>query len=286
MSAVAEHHQLFAPATTKKALEIIDLNSGKPVRSLTGERPAAALFAPEFNQLYVTRGQKVFIYNGNTFDLVTSVDLQCGLDELAYDPEAKELYVGCMEQDKTAIAIISIPDGKPKGVIKLPSKPQGFVVEQGGSRIFANLPLLKQIAVLDRKKQTLLEPWILADITGNYPIVLDNSNHRLFVGCRNPAQLAVFDTTTGKLVTSVAIGGDTDDISYDANSRHIYVACGEGYIDVIEQRDADHYQLSQQIATPAGSRNSCFDPKANEFYLAVPQSGQQKAEIRIYRRMN
>jgi DNA-binding beta-propeller fold protein YncE len=282
MSADAEQHRLFATATANKTLEIIDMKSGKPWRSLEGERPAAAMFAPEFNQLYVTRGPKVCIYDGSTFELLTNVDLQCGLDELGYNTAAKRLYVGCMTSNNTAIAILSLPDGKQVGKIKLPAKPQGFAVEQKGTRIFVNLPSLKQIAVLDGEKQKLIDTWPLKDPAANYPMALDEANHRLFVGCRQPAQLAVFDTTTGKPVASVAISGDTDDLAYDAAHQRVYIACGEGSLDVIEQHDADHYQLRERISTLAGARNGCFTPGANEFYLAIPQRSGQDAAIRVY----
>jgi len=282
MSADAEQHRLFATATTRRTLEIIDLKSSKPWRSLAGEGTAAALFVPEFNQLYVTRHQNVCIYDGNTFDLLTSVDLQCGLDELGCNPDAKQLYVGCMTSNYTAIAILSLPDGKQIGKIKLPAKPQGFAVEQKGKRIYVNLTSLKQIAVLDREKQKLIEVWPLKDAAANYPLALDETNHRLFVGCRQSAQLVVFNTTTGKPVASVAISADTDDLAYDAAHKRIYVACGEGFLDVIEQHDADHYQLSDRIPAKPGSRNGCFAPGANEFYLAIPQRGSQAAEIQVY----
>jgi DNA-binding beta-propeller fold protein YncE len=282
MSVDSGHQRLFVTATTKKTLEIIDLKSGEPRRSLAGDGPAAALFAPEFNQLYVTRGHSLCIYDGSTFDLLTSVDLQSGLDELQCDPIAKRLYVGCMTSNKTAIAIIGIPDRKPIGKINLPAKPQGFVVEQKGTRIFANIPSLKQIAVLDRDKQTLLAPWPLNDVSGNYPIALDEPNHRLFIGCRRPAQLVVFDTTTAHQVAAVSIAADTDDLAYDPTRKRIYVACGDGSVDVIDQRDADHYQLREHISVPPGSRNSVFSAESNQFYLAVPQRGNQPAEIRVF----
>jgi len=282
MSADAAQHRLFATATTRKTLEIIDLKSGKSWRSLAGDGPAAALFAPEFNQLYVTRRQNLCIYDGNTFDLLTNIDLQSGLDELGCNPAAKQLYVGCMTSNKTAIAIIGIPDGKPKGEIKLPGKPQGFAVEQNGTRIFVNLPGLKQIAVLDREKQKLIDAWPLKDTAANYPMALDEANHRLFVGCRQPARLVVFDTTTGKPVASIAISGDMDDLSYDAAHKRIYIACGEGFLDVIEQHDAGHYQLRERIPTLTGARNGCFSAGLNEFYLAIPQRNGQDAAIRVY----
>ena len=200
MSVDAEQQHLFVTATTKKTLEIIDLKAGKPVRTMTGDGPAAALFAPEFNQLYVRHGHNVCVYDGTSFDLVATVSLDSSLDELQYDPDAKRLYVGCMTSNKTAIAVISIPDAKRNGEINLPAKPQGFVVEQKGNRIFANIPGLKQIAVLDRKKQITLPSWGLKDVAGNYPIALDEAKHRLFVGCRRPPELAVLDTDTGKRV--------------------------------------------------------------------------------------
>jgi DNA-binding beta-propeller fold protein YncE len=282
LSADAAQHRLFATATTKKTLEIIDVKSGKPWRSLAGDGPAAALFAPEFNQLYVTRRQNLCIYDGSTFELLTNIDLQCGLDELEYNPDAKRLYVGCMTSNNTAIAIISLPDGKPMGMIKLPGKPQGFAVEQKGSRIFVNLTSLKQIAVLDGEKQKLVDTWQLKDADANYPVALDEANHRLFVGCRQPAQLVVLDTTTGKQVAGVPISADTDDLAYDAAHKRIYIACGEGFLDVVEQHDADHYQLRERIPAKPGSRNGCFAPGANEFYLAIPQRGSQAAEIQVY----
>ncbi len=282
MSVDSEHQRLFVTATAKKTLEIIDLKAGKPERSLAGDGPAAALFAPEFNQLYATRGHNVCIYDGTSFDLVAAVPLDTSMDELQYDPNAKRLYIGCMTSDKTAIAVIGVPDGKPKGQIKLPAKPQGFVVEQKGNRIFASTPGLKQIAVLDREKQTLLAPWPLKDAAANYPVALDEINHRLFVGCRRPAELVVLDTTTGRQVASVPISGDTDDMSFDPKHKRILSASGDGFLDVIQQRDADTYHAFDPIPTREGARNSCFSPELCQFYLAVPARGGQPAEIRVY----
>jgi hypothetical protein len=82
MSVDAAHQRLFAAAPTNKALEVIDLATGKPLRSLEGERPAATLYAPEFNQLYVSRGQGLSIYDGKTLKLLTSIDLETSVDEL------------------------------------------------------------------------------------------------------------------------------------------------------------------------------------------------------------
>lgn len=283
MSVDAAHQRLFAAAPTNKTLEVIDLATGTPIRSLEGERPAAALYAPEFNQLYVARGQGVSIYDGNTLNLVTSVDLETGTDELRYDPRAKELYVGCMGVGKTGIAIISVPAGKLIGKILLPGKPQGFAVEQNGDRIFANLPELNQIAVLDRKKRVLLAPWTIKDSQGNSPIGLDETHHRLASGGRRPATMVVYDTGTGMQVAQTEINADTDDLSYDLKNKRFYVSCGEGFIDVIQQIDADHYRLRERVITVSGARTSTFSAKLNLYIVGVPRQGDKPAEIRVFK---
>lgn len=283
MSVDAEHQRLFASAPTNKTLEIVDLSSGKPLQSLTGEKPAAALYAPEFNQLYVTRGQSVVIYDGKTLDQITSIDLQSNLDELQYDVYAKELYVGCMSDDKTGVAVISIPTGKLLGKISLPAKPQGIAVEHNGNRIFANMPTLKQIAVLDRKSRVALPSWPLQDVQGNTPIGLDETRHRIFVGARSPARLVVVDTDTGKPVAKVDINRDTDDLFYDPDRKHIYVSCGEGFVDVIQQLDSDHYELRARIPTVAGARTSAFSVRLNSLIVGVPRRGDEPAEIRVFK---
>jgi hypothetical protein len=282
MSVDAAHLRLFAAAPTNKTVEIVDLKAGKLWRSLEGEKPAAVRYSSEFNQLYVSRGQSLFVYDGKTFDVIARVDLESNLDELQYDARAQQLYVGCMTAGKTGIAVIALPEGKLVGKISLPDKPQGIAVEQNGSRIFANMPTLKQVAVMDRERRTLLQTWPLGDAEGNTPLGLDEAGHRLFVGTRHPAQLVVLDTAAGKTIAKVDTNRDADDLFYDPAGKHIYISCGEGFVDVVEQRDADHYRMLARVSTVAGARTSTFSGQLKRFYLGVPRRGDEPAELRVF----
>ncbi len=282
MSVDAKRQRLFAAAPTNTTLEIVDLKEGKPWRTLPGEKPAAARYAPEFDQLYVARGQSVYIYDGKTYDVVTRIDLASNLDELQYDARTRRLYVGCMSADKTGIAVISIPDGKLLGKIALPDKPQGFAVEHSGSRIFANMPDLRQVAVMDDEKRVLLTAWQLDPGLANMPMGLDEAHHRLLVGTRHPAQLLVLDTATGKAVARIDTNSDADDLFYDPANKRIYVSCGEGFVAVVEQKDSDHYRLQARVPTVAGARTPTFSPELNTLYVAVPKRGDQPPELRVF----
>ena len=115
----------------------------------------------------------------------------------------------------------------------------------------------------------------------NFPMALDETNHRLFIGCRRPAKLLVLDMETGRTVATVDIVGDTDNLFYDAANKRIYVSGGEGRITVIKT-SADIYNVAGQVATAPGARTSYFVPETTMLYVAVPHRGAQKAELRVF----
>jgi hypothetical protein len=95
--------------------------------------------------------------------------------------------------------------------------------------------------------------------------------------------LVVIDTNTGESVAGVDINSDMDDLFYDSGSKRIYVSCGEGFVDVIQQRDADHYQLLTRMPTVAGARTSTFSAQLNTIFVGVPRRQEKPAEIRVFK---
>jgi DNA-binding beta-propeller fold protein YncE len=274
--------RFFVTAPREQKVVVVDLKEGKPLRTLAGPA-SAALFVSDLDQLCVSGGGAVTFYDGASLTPVGKVDLGGGLDELCYDVREKRLYVGMMDTGKTGIAVIDVPGHKLLAQLKLPAKPQGFVVEAAGTRIYANTPSAEQVTVLDRSTRAVVAGWKLAEAQSNYPIALDEKNHRLFVGCRKPDRLLVLDTASGKTVASVETGGDADDMSFDPAGKRIYLACGDGVITSIQQVDADRYQKLPHTPTAKGARNSLFAAKLKTFYLAVPRQGKTATQLRGYR---
>jgi DNA-binding beta-propeller fold protein YncE len=278
-----QSQRLFAPAPRDGIVEIVDVRSGRLWHSLKIPNPTAALYVPEFKQLYLTSGQSVYIYDGKSFDTVGHLDLQTRLDQLRFDPPSRRLYVGCMGQDGgTAIAVIAIPEGKLQWKIALPDSPQGIAVERNGVHIFASLPDLNSIAVIDRRQRKVIANWTLGDAHANFPISLDQSGHRLFVACRSPAEMLVLDSRTGRPIARVPCVGDADDMWYDASGKCIYITGGEGFVSIIQQQTADRYRLLQQVATAPGAATSVLSRKLNSLFVSVPRRENQPSEILVY----
>ena len=158
-----------------------------------------------------------------------------------------------------------------------------FQTVKDGKRIFVNVPDSKEIVVLDRERGTVLAKWPLGKLEANFAMALDETNHRLLVACRKPSKVAVLDTESGTIVAEVSCSKDTDDLHLDPMSRRIYISSGEGFIDTLEQKDADHYRRIYCQSSAPGARTSVFIPEQGLLVVAVPQRDAQKAELRVYK---
>lgn len=116
----------------------------------------------------------------------------------------------------------------------------------------------------------------------NFPMALDEADHRLFIGVWKPPQLPVFDTSAGKQVAAGEIAGKTDDLFYDSGHRRVYVLTSEGYLEVFEQKDSDHYEPIARYPTPPRSQTGLFVPGWGKLFVAVPAENDRSAEIRVY----
>lgn len=283
MAADVSGQRLFVAALGNDTVEVLDLKAGKIIQSLPGfAEPQGIAFAPEFDRIFIANGQDgtCRILDGHTFKTISSV--QCGddADNVRYDEAAKLIYVG---YGSGALAVLDAKTGAKVREIKLAGHPESFRIETGGTRIFVNVPKADHIAVVDREKGEVTATWRLEEAKSNFPMALDQANHRLFVGCRTPARLLVYDYNASKLVSTLAISRDTDDLFFDTANKSIYVSCGQGTIDVIRQTDADHYTAAKTIPTANGARTSLFVPELKILCLAVPHRSMQAAEIRVFK---
>lgn len=281
MSVDVKGERLFVSALGNDTLEIIDTKAGKRIKTISGlQEPQGVLYVPDNNRLFVANSKdgSVRIFDGTSYAPLKTLDYGDDADNLRYDSSRKRIYVG---YGSGALGEID-SEGKKISEIKLDAHPESFRLEKNSPRIYVNLPESRKIAIVDREKKAILGSWGTGTSFANYPMALDEANHRLFVVTRFPARLLVFDTNTGKTVQSLSAVGDCDDVFYDEARKRIYASGGEGAISVYEQKDADHYTEMARITTVKGARTSFFSPELDRLFLAVRRQVPQPAAIRVY----
>jgi outer membrane protein assembly factor BamB len=278
----AKGKRLFVAALGNDTVEVVDLVAGKVTKHIRNLRtPQGVGFASESNRLAVAndRDGSCRLYDGTSLQQTATIELNDDADNVRYDVLSRRFWVGYGDG---GLAAIDPETGKQVADVKLDAHPESFQLETRGKRIFVNVPNAGYVAVVDRETGTVIEKFPLKEAVANFPMALDEANHRLFIGCRNPAKLLVIDTEKGKTVASLDIVGDTDDLFYDAANKRIYVSGGEGRVTVISQTNPDMYNVAGQVTTAPGARTSFFVPERSTLYVAVPHRGAQKAELRAF----
>lgn len=281
MAVDVKGERLFVAALGNNTVEVIDLKARKRVKTITGLlEPQGVRYIADTNRLYVANGKdgSVRVFDGSSYALLRTVDYGDDADNVRYDPERKRIYVG---YGSGALGEID-SDGNKVADIKLDAHPESFQLEKDTPRIYVNLPGSRKIAVVDREKHTVTATWGTGMAFANFPMALDEGDHRLFVVTRLPARLLVLNTDTGKIVQKLPAVGDCDDVFYDKARRRIYASGGEGAITVFEQKDTDHYIQSARITTVKGARTSFFSPELDRLFLAVRREGSQPAAIQVF----
>jgi len=274
--------RLFVCALGNNTVEVIDLRKGERVHSIRDlGAPQGVGYVPEFNRLFIAndKGGICNIYDAKSFQPVGQLSLEDDADNVRYDDTTKKVYIGF---GSGGIAVVNAPDGKQIGSIKLSAHPEAFELEKNGRRIFVNVPNSRHVAVIDRDKGEVIARWQTDLAFGNFPMALDEANHRLLVGCRLPSKLVVLNTDSGDVVAKIDISGDPDEVFYDSKHHRIYTICGAGKINILDQIDSNTYAVSTKIDTADGARTGLFAPERNTLFVAIPHHGSRHAEIREY----
>jgi DNA-binding beta-propeller fold protein YncE len=281
------HNRLFVSALGNNTEEIIGIGAQAVFHTISGvPAPQGVAYSPGTNRLFVGSDEgKLYIYDGTTFDLITSIDFGDDVDNLRYDSAEKRLYVGYGDEKTGAIGIVDAATNKRiDDEYKLGAHPESFQLAASGPNLYVNLPELKQIAVVNRRTHSIVR-WPIS-FESNFPMALDEPDHRLFVATRTPPRLLVLDSSSGRLVAALPTVQDSDDLYYDSARKRVYIPGGEGYIAVFQQDDADHYELRAKVQTAIGARTAgYFGPGKkglDRFYLAVPARADRGAEVWIY----
>jgi len=277
--------RVIGAALGNNTVEVVDTFAGRDIHSISGAAdPQGVVFVAEFNKLFVANGTdgKLRIYDGESFKLLDTVDMGEDADNVRYDPAEKRIYVAFGGDDGGGISVLDAVSGKRlEDVAKLDAHPESFQIATSKPVIYANIATKAKVVAIDRKTHNVTD-WPLKNAKGNYPMALDEADHRILVVTRKPARLIAIDTETGAMVASIPCVNDADDVYYDAGRKRIYIPGGEGFLSVIQQTDADHYQPVAKIPTTIGARTGLWYEKRDRFYLAVPASSKEGAALWVY----
>ena len=316
LSADPKSGRLFIACLENHSVEVLDIAKRQRIHSISAiKEPQGILFEAGSGTLFVgSRGDGTCrSFDANSFEEGPWVDLGRNADNVRFDKTSDTVYVGSGNEPGpgliSAIELASLlpakeggkqfPPRSPadllpnhprqagaKAEVTLEAHPESFQVDSRAHRVYVNVPNVHQIAVLDAKGGSLSvsATWSVSAAEKNFPMALDTDSSRLFVGCRRPACVLVYDTQSGTVVSNVPCVGDADDVFYDASSKRLYVIGGEGFVDVFGV-NAGGSPLTRlaRVPTAPRARTGLFIPELKILAVSAPHVNTDAACILLYR---
>jgi DNA-binding beta-propeller fold protein YncE len=265
-------HRLFIARGTH--LMVVDEDSGKLIGEVADIHGAhGTAIAPNYGFASSAQDKSVAMFDLKTLKVISRSPAQDDTDAAIYDAPSNRVFT--MNGDAASATVVDASTGKTITNIPLGGKPE-YAVSAGDGKIYVDINDKDQIAELDARNATILRRWPTAPCTKPTSLAIDTAHHRLFTGCRSGV-LAVSDTTTGKVITTVPIGKGVDASGFDPSTGDIFSSAADGTLTIIHQDTPDQYHVLQILATPIGSRNLGVDPTTHKIFVVAADFGPAPA---------
>jgi DNA-binding beta-propeller fold protein YncE len=293
--------RLFLAAEENSAVEVIDLRTNKLIHTIAGPKaPHSMAYNTDSKKLFVVDGgspSQVEIYDGTSYEFLGAISMEAHADASIYDPVGKLFYVGnggrAAKEDYCLISVVDTASDKKVGDIRVDSdRVEGMALEMSGPRLFVNLTPKNAVAVIDRKKRTVIDTWSISDEgRSNAPMAFDEAGHRLFVVASDPTErnprhngkVVVLDSDSGKIVSTLPGVAQyfSDDAVFDAESKRLYIA-GVPHLNVFQERANDRYDFVGQVPVSFHAVTAILVPQLNRYYVPVNHHGDKDAVVQVY----
>jgi DNA-binding beta-propeller fold protein YncE len=289
----AKHGRLFATLQAQGVVEVFNAKSGKLIGTITGVgKPHAVLYRSDQDRLYITDGNhdhgRVHVVDGRSFQVLKTVDLAPGAEQFGYESSTHFMYVANGGHDAASpfgfVSVIDTDHGDKVADIRVDTPNlEGVAVENAGDRVFVNDRLHSQVVVIDQKQRNVIGQWQISTAKLNVALALDETNHRLFVGCRS-GQIVVFNTESGMEQATLPIAEGVDDLFFDKSSKRIFASTGSGTgsLEVYQQRDPDHYDSFGKVMSASEGKNGLYIPQLHRYFVGVPDHDATPDSLLVY----
>jgi len=256
---------------------VLDADTGKTIANITGlKQDHGVAVATEFGKGFITDGGqgKVIIFDLQTLKVTGEAKADQDADSILYDPASKRVFV--MNGDPHSSTVIDAKTGSVVGTIDLGGGPE-FAVSDGKGTVYVNIEDKAELVAIDSSTLKIKSRWPLAPAGTPTALAMDVEHHRLFSAGRNPQQLVVLDSDSGKVLQSFPISAGVDAAAFEPETGLIFVSTREGMVHIFHEDSPDKFSEAETVKTEFGAKTMGLDTKTHNIFLSTVDFGPAPA---------
>ena len=252
-------------------VDVLDADNGKLVGTIPDTPGIHGIaIVPEFKRGFTSNGRedKISMFDPATLQLIRKIQVGRGPDGIYYEPASKRVFTN--NHGSHDISAIDAAAGEVVGTVKVEGDGEQAILGADGL-IYVNLEDTGEVAVFDSKSLEVRKRFPIGVAKTPTGLAYDAKTNRLFIGCRNAPMMVVMDAASGNVVGSFPIGAGVDYAAYDAEARLIFFSCGDGTLNIFQQKSADNYEDAGAVKTQPSAKTMAFDPKTKKIFLSAAE---------------
>ena len=270
LAADPEARRLYVTHGTQ--VEVLDLDSGKPVGTIPGTAGAHGVaIAQKLGRGFITSGRDsaIVVFDLKTLAVTSRLRVPARFpDALLYEPVSNRVFSFNGGSDN--VCAFDAASGAFADSLPLGGTPEFAVADDG--RVYVNIESKSELVEFDARTLKILHRWPLAPGEEPSGLAIDRAHHLLFSGCRNHTLVAT-DFKTGKVVGSVPIGDGVDGVEYDARRGLVFSSNGQGSLTVAHQEKSGQFVVVENDSTQRGARTMALDERSGRVFVVTASFG-------------
>ncbi len=272
-----ETRYLYVAHFTK--FEVLSADTGRKIGEVgPASRAHGVVIVPGTGRGFATSGNDnaVIMFDPQTLKTLSTIKTTgTNPDAIQYDAvDTKKIYV--VNGSSGNVTVIDPSTATVTGSVSLAGGKLEQICFDGRGRAFVNNEEKGCVHVFDTHTLKPIGTWPAAPGEGGTGLDIDPVHHRLFSACGND-KLVVFDSDTGKVVATPAIGADPDGVVFDPSTGRIFTSNADKTMTILHEDAPDEYSLVQSVATGVGAKQIALDTSTGRIFLPTGQFGPTPA---------
>lgn len=279
-----EDHYLLSAHLGPGILYVIDLRTEKLVKAIPGVPGITGVeYVPGLRKVYTSDWgeNKIGVVALHSMSVVKRLPTAAKPNGSAYAAPFCKLYVS--DTDGMSVAIVDVDRDTIVKTLHFNSETGMPQYDSVARKIYVNLRRVNEIAEIDPATDTVAARYPVAGCEHNHGMAVDSAHHRAFLLCGGNRTLTVFALDRHQAIAHFPIPAGADVVKFDSGNGRIYAACSSGFISVVQERDADHFEKLEDFPVQKLVHSLAVDPATHRVYAPEQEEdGKPVARMTIY----